>query len=169
MFRTVFRSIIRSYRLYIQHQVYVIQVRWLHASGHEVPASMQSTNLYDIYLTLYAQSWTPDDGRKDRPKHVEWYSINSKICVSSCFYYRIVHVSVFLQTKQILESHIRCFVLTLWLDRLGVVQKVGAKFSLRDRAARKMCNIKLVCLMYLLISSMLHVEHHKKSFKFMCV
>jgi hypothetical protein len=28
---------------------------------------------------LYVQSWTPDDGRKDRPKHVEWYSINSKI------------------------------------------------------------------------------------------
>ena len=51
-------------------------VRWLHASGHEmehiVPASMQSTNLYDIYLILYVQSWTPDEGRKDRPKHVEW-------------------------------------------------------------------------------------------------
>ena len=28
---------------------------------------------------LYVQSWTPYDGRKDRPKHVEWYSINSKI------------------------------------------------------------------------------------------
>jgi len=33
MFRVVFQSIIRSSRLYIQHQVYVIQVRWLHASG----------------------------------------------------------------------------------------------------------------------------------------
>jgi hypothetical protein len=49
----------------------------LHASGHEielfhlVPASMQSTNLYDIYLMLFVQSWTPDDGRKNRPKHVE--------------------------------------------------------------------------------------------------
>ena len=32
MFRTVFPSIIRISRLYIQHQVYVIQVRWLHAS-----------------------------------------------------------------------------------------------------------------------------------------
>jgi hypothetical protein len=45
---------------------------------HFVPASMQSTNLYDIYLTLYVQSWTPDDGRKDRPKHVERYSTTSK-------------------------------------------------------------------------------------------
>jgi len=58
---------------------YVIQVSWLLASGHEVPASKQSTNLYETYLMLCVQSWTPDDGRKDRPKHVEWYSINSKI------------------------------------------------------------------------------------------
>ena len=36
MFRTVFPSITRSSRLYIQHQVYVTQVRWLHASGHEM-------------------------------------------------------------------------------------------------------------------------------------
>jgi len=82
MFRTVFLSIIRGSRLYIQHQVYVIQVRWLLTSGPEMehlgPASKQSTNLYDIHLMLYVQSWTPDDGRKDRPKHVEWYSINSK-------------------------------------------------------------------------------------------
>jgi len=54
---------------------------------HLVPASMQSTNLYDIHLMLYVQSWTPDDGRKDHPKHVEWYSINSKNCASSWFYY----------------------------------------------------------------------------------
>jgi len=32
MFRTVFPSIIRSSRLYIQHQVYVKQVLWLLAS-----------------------------------------------------------------------------------------------------------------------------------------
>ena len=38
-------------------------------------ASMQ----YDIYMLLCVQSWTPDDGRKVRPKHVELYSINSKI------------------------------------------------------------------------------------------
>jgi hypothetical protein len=28
---------------------------------------------------LYVQYLTPDDGRQDRPKHVEWYSMNSKI------------------------------------------------------------------------------------------
>jgi len=62
MFRTVF-------------QVYVIQVLWLLAGGNEmehlVPASKQPQNLYDIYLMLYVQSQTHDDGRKDRPKHVE--------------------------------------------------------------------------------------------------
>jgi len=53
-----------------------------------VPASKQSTNLYHIYLTLYVQSRTPDYGWKDRPKHVEWYSINLKNCASSWFYCR---------------------------------------------------------------------------------
>jgi len=51
MFRTVPPSIIRSLRLYIQHQVYVIQVLWLLASGNEM-----EQDLYDIYLTLYVQS-----------------------------------------------------------------------------------------------------------------
>jgi hypothetical protein len=60
MFRTVFPSIIKSSRLYIQHQVYVIQAHWLHGS-------IQPTN---------------------RPKHVEWYSINSKNCACTWFYYR---------------------------------------------------------------------------------
>ena len=30
--------------------------------------------LFDICLLLYVQSLTPDDGRKDRPKHAECYS-----------------------------------------------------------------------------------------------
>jgi len=54
-------------------------MRWNSMEFHPVPASKQSTNLYDIYLMLCVQSCTPDDGRKDRPKHVEWYSVKSKI------------------------------------------------------------------------------------------
>jgi len=42
-----------------------------HEMEHLVLASKQSTNLHDIYLMLCVQSRTPDDGRKDRPKHVE--------------------------------------------------------------------------------------------------
>ena len=47
LFWTVFPSIIRSLRLYIQH--HTIQVLWL-------LASKQRQNLYDIYLMLYVQS-----------------------------------------------------------------------------------------------------------------
>jgi len=54
MFRTVCLSTIK----------YVIQVLWL-------LASKQPQNLYDIYLMLYIQFYTPDDGRRDRPKHVD--------------------------------------------------------------------------------------------------
>ena len=53
MFRTVSPSIIRSLRLFIQHQVYVIQVLWLLVSGNEMEREPQ--NLYDIYLMLYVQ------------------------------------------------------------------------------------------------------------------
>ena len=73
MFQMVSPSIIRRPRLYIQ-----LQVR--HTGL--LAASKLSTNLYDIYLKLYVQSWSPDDGRRDRPKHVEWYLINSKrLCI----------------------------------------------------------------------------------------
>jgi len=47
MFRTVFPSIIRSLRLYIQH--HTIQVLWL-------LSSKQPQNLYDMYLMLCVQS-----------------------------------------------------------------------------------------------------------------
>ena len=59
MFRTVSPSIIRSFRLYIQHQVYFIEILWLLASGNEmelqfhlVSFKKQPQNLYDIYLML---------------------------------------------------------------------------------------------------------------------
>jgi hypothetical protein len=41
MFRTVSPSIIRSLKLYIQHQVYVIQVLWLLDSGNEMEAATE--------------------------------------------------------------------------------------------------------------------------------
>jgi len=47
MFRTVFPPIIMSLRLYIQHQVHVIQVLWL-------LANKQPQNLYG--MMLYVQS-----------------------------------------------------------------------------------------------------------------
>ena len=92
----------------------------MNTAFHFVPACMQSTNLYDIYLMLCVQSWTPDDGRKDRPKHVEWYSINSINCTSSCFYYRnmpyhsiIVHSAKILHTIIWLMSIVKAWQL-IW-------------------------------------------------------
>jgi hypothetical protein len=52
MFRTVFPSNIRS------SISFPLASRWQYLS--------------DIYLLLCVQSWNPDDGRKDRPKHVEY-------------------------------------------------------------------------------------------------
>jgi len=52
MLRTVSPSIIRSLRLYTQHQVYVMQVLWL-------LAYKQPQNLYDIYLMLYVSLRLP--------------------------------------------------------------------------------------------------------------
>jgi hypothetical protein len=34
--------------------------------------------VFDICLLLHVQSLTPDDGRKDRPKHVECHSKKNK-------------------------------------------------------------------------------------------
>jgi len=67
MFQTVFPSIIRSSSLYIQQQAFVKQI-----------------------LLLYVQTWTPDDGRKDRLKHVECHSKIKQIWyigASGWFYY----------------------------------------------------------------------------------
>jgi len=71
------------------NQMHNFRVYWL--SLHLVPASKQSANLYDIYLVLCVESWTPDDGRKDRLKRVEWYSINSKIVRLVGFTIEIYH------------------------------------------------------------------------------
>ena len=53
-FWTVFPSIIRS------------------TNGY--PLASRQQYLFDKCLSLYVQSWTADDGRKDRPKHVECHS-----------------------------------------------------------------------------------------------
>jgi len=87
MFRTVFPSIIRSSRLWTQHQVYVIQVSWLLANGHElehlVPASKQSSNLYDLCTIL--NSWWGTE----RPSETCRVIFNKlENCASNWFSYR---------------------------------------------------------------------------------
>ena len=61
MFRTVSLSIIRSLRLYTQHQVYVKQVLWLLANGNEmevafhfIPASSHITCMTYTWCCMYS-------------------------------------------------------------------------------------------------------------------
>ena len=56
---------------------------WLLASGirteHSsflIPLASSQHNLYDIYLLPCVQCWIPDDGQRNCPKHVEFYSKN---------------------------------------------------------------------------------------------
>ena len=45
------------------------------------------------YLILYIQLWTPDDGRKNRLKHVEHFTeINKLFNVASCWLYLKIHL-----------------------------------------------------------------------------
>ena len=48
----------------------------LYTLFHSDPARKLSANLYDIYLLLCVQWKTPDDGQRNCPKHVEFYSNN---------------------------------------------------------------------------------------------
>ena len=85
MFRTVSLSVIRSSRLYIQQQTFAKQI--LLSACLRVPANKQTA----ACRLLCVQSWTPDDERKDRPKHVEChYKIKQILCIgaSGWFYNR---------------------------------------------------------------------------------
>ena len=77
MFRTVPLPIIRSLVLCTQQQVYVIHVM-LTACQRDHPDSARklSANQYDIYLLLCVLCWTPDDGQRNCPTHVDFSSKN---------------------------------------------------------------------------------------------
>jgi hypothetical protein len=49
----------------------VYSTRW---SSILIPLASSQQNLYDIYLLLCIQYYTPDDGQKTCTKYVEFYS-----------------------------------------------------------------------------------------------
>jgi len=65
MFRTVFPSIIRSPRLYIQRQIYVTEVRWLLASGYPL-ASCHRTCMTNTWRCMYCLGLLMMDGKTVR-------------------------------------------------------------------------------------------------------
>jgi len=104
-FQTVFPSIIRSSRLYIQQQAFVKQTLlsetcrmsfqnktnliskdrwWLTTDTAVCLLASRQQYLFDKCLLLYVQSWTPDDGRKDRPKPVECHFQNKINSIHWC-------------------------------------------------------------------------------------
>jgi len=58
-----------------------------------IPLESCQQNLYDINLLLCIQCWTPDDGHRTCPKHVELYYKNKfkKLVHLVCFIIRIYH------------------------------------------------------------------------------
>ena len=58
-----------------------------------IPLASSQHNLYGIYLLLCVQCQTPDDGQRNCPKHVEFYSKNKleKIMHLIAFIIRIYH------------------------------------------------------------------------------
>ena len=72
MFRTIFPSIIRSSRLYIQlsNRYCCLLLRKQTAISNQADSSICLANA----CCSYVQSCTPDDGRKGRPKHVLCHS-----------------------------------------------------------------------------------------------
>ena len=74
MFQAVPPPIIRSTKLYIQRQVLstnttaIVDEVELRSISSTIAAS---SSIGRQYLTLYAQFYAPDDGRRNRLKHVE--------------------------------------------------------------------------------------------------
>jgi len=81
MFRTVLLSIIWSSFTVHSAMVYVMQVcrqlssrTKMELQFHPGPAWKLSTNLYDMYHCWVYSEWTPDDGQRNCPKHVEFHT-----------------------------------------------------------------------------------------------
>ena len=81
MFQMVFLTIIRSSKVHIQHQVFVRPIL--------LPARLAAGSSNGLtYLMLYVQFWAPDDGWKNRLKHVERLTeINQLWNVAPCWLY----------------------------------------------------------------------------------
>ena len=95
MFRAVPLPIVRSPFIVHLSLLYVIQVcRQLSSRvgmDYPSPARKPSTNLYDTYQCQVYSEWTPDDGKRNCPKHVEVHFLVKINLGNQCicwFYYK---------------------------------------------------------------------------------
>jgi hypothetical protein len=84
-------------------------------SIHHQELASRLPYLFDIYLLLYVQSWTPDDGRKDRPKHVQCYAKINK-------FEKLVHLVGFTVGIKKNPSSSQAFqmICMIWFERRSV-------------------------------------------------
>jgi len=78
MFRTVPLSIIRSFSLYTQqwYMSYKFADSLWSGSGRKSVLILLASCQKNLYVLLCVQWETPDDGQRNSPKHVEFYSKN---------------------------------------------------------------------------------------------
>ena len=133
MFRTGFLSIIRSLVLYTQQQVYVIHTGYADC--------LLASSQHNLYLLVCVQCQTPDDGQRNCPKHVEFYSKNKleKLVHLVGFIIRIYHDARFseCQIRLILScSLFAIFFPTVRNDVLLVIQDLGLRSVTSDFHSR---------------------------------
>ena len=88
MFRTVFPSIISSVRLYTASGISQTDSSVCMLA---FPLECRQKDLFDL------KSYAPDDGRKDRPKHVQCYFKINK-------FVKLVHLVCFIQKNVLILS-----------------------------------------------------------------
>ena len=82
-----------------------------------IPLASSQHNLYDIYLLLCVQCWTPDDGQRNCLKHVELYSKNK--------FEKLVHLVGFIIRIYHDTRSSKCQILPLYLHiAIKTVKKV---------------------------------------------
>jgi len=144
MFRTVPLSINRSFLLY------TYQWCMLYRFADSLRARELSANLYTIYLLLCVQWKTPDDGQRNCPKHIEFYSKNKfeKLVHLVGFIVRIYHDARSYECKiQIRYTYFlvtpQCFVVLWAKSGKPVNSSLGHKPKLLSLICRRMSRMSV--------------------------
>ena len=114
-FRQFLRPSSGAQKMYIQLQVLCqtfycyLPLSWKSWNSSTLAAS---SSIGCQYLKLYIQFWAPDDGRRNRLKHIEHFTEINRLCnVASCWLYleirnkcvisveRICHLNILIQLK----------------------------------------------------------------------
>ena len=119
MFRTVPLFIIRSFSLYTQqwYMSYSLQAGSGRIRIRPDPARKPPTNLCDIYHCCVYCEKTSDDGHRNCPKHVEFYSKNKFEKLVHLVGFIIIHGMNCKQLNTMCPlKHGKCLKISFWLN-----------------------------------------------------